>query len=110
MKILGVKLIPGILFYGFVYFNKTVFRPAFRDIHFVQVLTGSFPSFIAAFLIGLVVVNPVLVKKPRFGRLIVFCVKCVLILDELKSIGASTQFDINDMAGSIIGSVLAVII
>ena len=32
----------------------------------------------------------------------------VLILDELKSIGASNQYDINDIAGSILGAILAV--
>ena len=113
IKILGINLTLGLLLFGLVYINKTVFRPAFNETQLAQVLTGSFPTFIAAFLIGLCVVNPVLIRKPRSGRLIVYlgslCIMFVLILDEFKSIAASTQYDTYDIAGGIIGCVFAVL-
>ena len=113
IKILGINLTLGLLLFGLVYINKTVFRPTFNETQLAQVLTGSFPNFIAAFLISLCVVNPVLMRKPRSGRLIVWlgslCIMAVLILDEFKSIAASTQYDTYDLVGSIIGSILAVL-
>jgi hypothetical protein len=113
-KILRINLILALLLFGLIYINKTVFRPTFNTTHFEQILTGSFPNFIAALLISLCVVNPVLNKKPRFGRLIVYafslCVMSVLILDEIKSIAASEIFDICDIIGSISGSVIAILI
>jgi hypothetical protein len=112
-KILGINLTLFLLLFGLVYINKTFFRPTFNDSQLAQILTGSFPTFIAAFLISLCVMNPVLIRKPRFGRLIMylgsFCILIVLVLDELESIGASKQYDIYDIAGSVLGSLLAVL-
>jgi hypothetical protein len=112
IKIMGINLTLALLLFGLIYINKTVFRTTFNNTHFAQILTGSFPSFIAALLISLCVVNPVLIKKPRLGRLIVYsislCILSILIIDELKSIVASKQYDIYDIIGSIIGSTLAI--
>jgi hypothetical protein len=112
-KILGINLALFFLLFGLVYINKTFFRPTFNDSQLAQILTGSFPTFIAAYLISLCVMNPVLIRKPRLGRLIMylgsFCILIVLILDELESIGASKQYDIYDIAGSVFGSLLAVL-
>jgi cytosine/uracil/thiamine/allantoin permease len=112
-KIIGINLTLFLLLVGLVYINKTVFRPTFNETPFEQILTGSFPTFIAAFLISLCAVNPVLIRRPRSGRLIVYLasllVLTVLILDELKSIGASQQFDIYDIIGAVLGSILAVL-
>jgi len=113
IKIIGINLTLFLLLYGLVYINKAVFRPTFNETHLAQILTGSFPTFIAAFLISLCAVNPVLIIRPRLGRLIVYlgslCIMTMLILDELESIGASKQYDIYDIAGSILGSLLAVL-
>lgn len=113
IKIIGINLTLFLLLVALIYINKTVFRPMFNEGNLAQILTGSFPNFIAAFLISLCAVNPVLIRKPRFGRLIVYLgsilTMLVLMLDELESIGASKQYDINDIAGSIIGSLLAII-
>ena len=90
-----------------------MFRPTFNNTHFVQILTGSCPNFIVALLIGLCVVNPVLVKKPKLGRFIVYsislCIMSILIPDEIKSVVASKLYDIYDIAGSVIGSILAIL-
>ncbi len=112
-KIVGINLTLFLLLVLLIYINKTVFRPTFNENYFAQILTGSFPNFIAAFLISLCVVNPVLIRKPRLGRLIVYLgslfTMLALILDELESIGASRQYDINDIAGSVLGSLLAIL-
>lgn len=112
IKIIGINLTLFLLLVGLIYINKTIFRPTFNENYLAQILTGSFPNFIAAFLISLCAVNPVLIRKPRLGRMIVYLwtlgTMTVLILDELKSIGASKQYDINDIAGSILGAILAV--
>lgn len=113
-KIVLINLTLGLLLFGLVYINKTIFRPTFNYSHFSQTLTGSFPNFIAALLISLCVVNPVLIKKPRSGRLIVyvisFCIMSILIFDEFNSILASERYDIYDIIGSATGSFLAIMI
>jgi len=113
IKIIGINMTLFLMLVGLIYINKTVFRPTFNETHMAQILTGSFPNFIAAFLISLCAVNPVIIRKPRFGRLIVYSgallTMLVLILDESESIGASKLYDINDIAGSILGSLLAVL-
>lgn len=112
-KIVGINLTLFLLLVLLIYINKTVFRPTFNENYLAQILTGSFPNFIAAFLISLCAVNPVLIRKPRLGRLIVYLgsllIILALILDELESIGASRQYDINDIAGSVLGSLLAIL-
>lgn len=113
IKIIGINLTLFLLLVGLIYINKSIVRPIFRETPIVQILTGSFPNFIAAFLINLCAVNPVLIRKPRLGRLIVYLgslfIMTVLILDELESIGASKHYDIYDITGSILGSILAVL-
>jgi hypothetical protein len=112
-KIVGINLTLFLLLVLLIYINKTVFRPTFNENYLAQILTGSFPNFIAAFLISLCAVNPVLIRKPKLGRLIVYLgsllIMLALILDELESIGASRQYDINDIAGSVLGSLLAIL-
>ena len=113
-KLIGINILLFILLFGLVTINKQVFRPTFNHSHFALVLTGSFPNFIAAYLISLCVVNAVLIRKPKFGRQIVyvfsFIVMVILIIEEIKSIwGASTQYDIYDIIGSAIGSLLAIL-
>jgi len=113
LKIIGINLTLFLLLVVLIYINKTFFRPTFNETRLEQILTGSFPTFIAAFLISLFAVNPVLIKKPRLGRLLVYLASLgtmtVLILDELESIGASKQYDIYDIVGSILGALLAVL-
>ena len=58
------------LLFGLVYVNKEVFRPNFSHILLVNILTGSFPNFIAAYIISLAFINAVLTKNPKHGRVI----------------------------------------
>ena len=114
VKLIGTNILLFILLFGIVTLNKRVFRPAFNHSQIGIILTGCFPNFIAAYLISLGVVNAVLTRKPKYGRMIVYilslAVMAILILEEFKSIfGASTQFDIYDIIGSSIGSLLAIL-
>ncbi len=112
IRIISINLMLVLLLFGLVSLNKTVFRSAFSDSHFFQLLTGSFPNFIAGLLLCLCVVNPVLVKKPGYGRMMVYTgsllIMAILILDELKSLVASEHYDIYDIIGSILGGALAI--
>ncbi len=113
MKIMAINLTLFLLLIFLIYINKAYFRHIFNETHIAQILTGSFPNFIAAYLISLCVVNPVLIRKPPFGRIIVYLgslgTMTVLILDESKSIGASKLYDIYDIAGSILGALFAIL-
>jgi drug/metabolite transporter superfamily protein YnfA len=113
-KTLGINLTLALLLYGLIFINKVIFRPTFKLSHFSQILTGSFPNFIAALLISLCVVNPVLIRKPRYGRLLVyglsFFIMSILIFDEVTSMLASKQYDPYDIIGSIIGTILAILL
>ena len=115
VKIIGINVVLFILLFGLILINKTVFRPICNNSQFFQVLTGSFPNFIAVLLISLCIVNPVLVKKPKYGRHIVYLlslgVMLMLIFEEITSVWeASTQYDIYDIIGSILGSFFAILI
>jgi glycopeptide antibiotics resistance protein len=100
--------------FGLVSFNKEVVRPASKTNPNWDVLTGSFPNFIAAYLISLAVVTPVLLRKWRHGRLIVYSwsaiIFLVLVVEEFRPMwGASTYFDIFDVIGSATGAILALL-
>ena len=93
--------------------NKEILRPSFNDIPFMTLVLGSFPNFIAAYIISLFFVNGALTMKPvrsrflvSFGSLFVFA---VLTVEELKPMwGASTHYDVLDIVASGVGSLLAI--
>jgi hypothetical protein len=114
LKLFGINILLYSLLFGLVTLNKQVFRPAFNHSQLGSILTGSFPNFIAAYLINLCIVNGVWIRKPKFGRPIVYglalIITAVLVHEEFKSIwGASTYFDAYDIVGSLTGSLLAVL-
>ena len=114
LRIIGINLILFALLYGLITFNKEVLRPEFSHITFISILTGSFPNFIAAYLISLGFVNAVLIRKPQNGRIIVYAgsvlVFIVLAVEELHPIwGASTYYDLFDIWASGLGSILSII-
>ena len=94
--------------------NKEILRPEFSHISFINILTGSFPNFIAAYTISLAFVNAVLIRKPQNGRLIVYVgsvlVFIILAIEEIMPIwGASTYYDPFDILASGLGSILSII-
>jgi hypothetical protein len=89
-------------------------RPEFSHISFISILTGSFPNFIAAYIISLAFVNAVLIRKPQNGRLIVYVgsvlVFTILAIEEINPMwGASTYYDPFDILASGLGSILSII-
>jgi hypothetical protein len=113
-KIIGINILLFGLLFGLVTLNKEYLRPYFSGSALAKIITGSFPNLIAAYIISLTAVNPVLTIKPRFGRRIIyistFAVSVILTIEEFTSIvGASEHFDIYDIIASVLGSTLAIL-
>ena len=113
-KTLIINSILIAVLFGLVTLNKEVLRPLVSDGSFASVLTGIFPNFIAAYLISLAIVSAILIKKPKFGRQIVYAssliVFIILAIEEWNPMwGASTQYDPIDIIASGVGSLLAIL-
>lgn len=114
LRIIGINLVLFALLYGLVSLNKEFLRPEFSHISFISILTGSFPNFIAAYMISLAFVNAVLTRKPQNGRLVVYVssvlVFTILAIEEINPIwGASTYYDPFDILASGLGSISSII-
>ncbi len=114
IRIVGLNLLLIAFLFGLVSLNKEVLRPALIHSTFASVLTGCFPNFIAAYLISLAFVNPVLSRQPKHGRLIVVLSSTIvfgfLTIEELRPLwGASTHYDPWDIIASGFGSLLAIL-
>jgi NhaP-type Na+/H+ and K+/H+ antiporter len=113
-KVIVINVILFAVLYGLVSLNKVFLRPALNNSNLLEILTGCFPNFIAAYLISLASVSAVLIRKLKQGRLIVYtssvAVFAVLMIEELKSIwGASTYYDIFDIIASGVGSTFTIV-
>jgi len=100
--------------FGLISLNKEVIRPRLGASLFMNVITGCFPNFIAAYLISLAPVSAVFIRKWKHGRLIVvssaIVVFIILTIEELKPMwGASTHYDSYDIIASGVGSLLAIL-
>ena len=103
----------GFLF-GLVSLNKELLRPSLSHVHFMTIVTGSFPNFIAAYIISLFFVNGVVTVEPRHSRLLVYLssllVFAVLTIEEVNPMwGASTFYDVLDIIATGAGSLLAIV-
>ena len=113
-KIIVLNLLIFAALFLLVTLNKELIRPKLATIPVANVLSGCFPNFIAAYLISLAFVNPVLLRNPKSGRLIVYAsssvIFLILTLEELKPMwGASTHYDLFDVVASGFGSALAIL-
>jgi hypothetical protein len=114
LRIIGINLALFALLYGLVSLNKGILRPEFSHSSFISILTGSFPNFIAAYMISLAFVNAVLIRKPKNGRIVVYVssvlVFTILAIEEIIPIwGASTYYDPFDILASGLGSISSII-
>ena len=114
LRILVINIILFAFLFGLVSLNKEILRPIFSNISFIRILTGSFPNFIAAFLISLAFVNAVVTRNQKSGRLIVymssFLIFIILTIEEIKPMwGASTHYDSYDILASGIGSLFSIL-
>jgi len=111
--ILTNVLLFGFLF-GLVFLNKKLLRPSLSHIPFMTPVTGSFPNFIAAFIIGLFFVNAAVKIERGHSRLLVYVssllVFALLTIEEVSPIwGASTYYDVLDIIATGAGSLLAIV-
>jgi len=114
-KAIAVNAFLMAALFGLVSLNKEILRPRFRDSEVLNILTGCFPNFIAAFLISMMFISAVLIRKPARGRIIAYlgpvAVFLVLMIEELKPMwGASSYYDPYDILASGIGSLSAIVI
>jgi uncharacterized membrane protein YjjP (DUF1212 family) len=101
-----------LLLVGVVTLNKLYLRPHAGSSVLALIVTGSVPNFAAAFFVSLCAVSPVLVVRPRFGRLLVYLAALaaftLLTLEEMIGIvGASRAPDSFDVLASAAGAILA---
>jgi len=114
LRLIGTNCIFIAILFGSVTFNKEVLRPAYGHIPLLQTVTGCLPNFLAAVLISLAVVNALLVRKPRYGRLLAYggslLVFGILTVEELKPMwGASTYCDPLDILASALGALVGIV-
>jgi uncharacterized protein YybS (DUF2232 family) len=114
LRIIGTNLVLLVILFGLVSFNKDFLRHTFNQTSFAKVVTGSFPNFIAAYLISLSIVNAVLIRKIKLGRIVVYTssmvIFIILTIEEFKPMwGASTYYDSLDIIASALGSLLAIL-
>jgi len=112
-RIIVLNLLLFVLLFGLVSLNKELLRPLYSNIPTINILTGSFPNFIAAYIISLAFVNVVVIRQLKHGRLIVYLssllIFVILTIEEFKPIwGASTNYDLFDILASGLGSLLAI--
>ena len=113
LRVILINIFLFGLLFGLVTLNKEILRPSFSDMPFMMPLLGSFPNFIAAYIISLFFVNGALTMEPRHSRFLVcigsLFVFAVLTVEELKPMwGASTHYDVLDIVASGVGSLLAI--
>jgi hypothetical protein len=115
-KYIAVNLILFAILYLSVTFNKEFIRPVYGNLPIIGIITGSFPNFIAACIISLFPVSPIISKKINIkkARIIVYAfstlVFLILTAEEIHPMwGASTQYDLFDILASAVGSLLAIL-
>ncbi len=115
-KYLAINLILFAILYLSVTFNKEFIRPVYGHMPIIGILTGSFSNFMAAYIISLFPVAPILsrnidIKKSRLIMyLIAVIVFLILTIEELKPfVSASKTYDIYDIIASGLGSLFAIL-
>lgn len=115
-KLIAINLTLFAILYLSVSFNKEFIRPIYGQSLIIGILTGSFSNFMAAYIISLFPIAPIIAKKIKIkkARLIIYMVSIlvfiILTIEELKPMwGASTQYDLFDILASALGSLLAIL-
>ena len=115
-RFIAINLILFAILYLSVTFNKEFIRPVYGHSPIIGILTGSFANFIAAYIVSLFPIAPILarnidIKKSRvLIYSISFIVFLILTFEELKPfVNASKTYDIYDIIASGLGSITAII-
>ena len=110
----------NIILFGVLYlsvtFNKEFIRPVYGHFPIIGIITGSFPNFMAAYIISLFPIAPILARNIgiKKARLIIYFVSIfvfiILTLEELNPfVDASKTYDIYDILASGLGSFVAIL-
>ena len=115
-KFIAINLILFAVLYLSVTFNKEFIRPIYGQSPIIGILTGSFSNFMAAYIISLFPIAPILAKKIEIkkARIFIYSISIlvffILTIEEVSTMwGASTQYDLFDILASGIGSILAIL-
>ena len=115
-KYLAINLILFAILFLSVTFNKEFIRPVYGNSPIIGIITGSFSNFMAAYIISLFPVSPIISKKIKIkkARIIVYTISILVFLiltaEEIHPMwGASTQYDLFDILASAVGSLLAIL-
>lgn len=115
-KYLAINLILFAILYLSVGFNKEYIRPIYEHTPITGIITGSFSNFMAAYIISLFPVSPIISKNIAIkkARIIVYVVSILVFLilttEEIYPMwGASTTYDLFDILASAIGSLLSIL-
>ena len=114
-RYIAINLILFAILYLSITFNKDFIRPIYGQTPIIGVITGSFSNFMAAYIISIFPLSPILVKNIELkkARVIIYLISIlvflILTIEELQPMwGASTQYDIFDILASGLGSLLAI--
>ena len=115
-RYIAINLILFAVLYLSVTFNKEFIRPVYGHSPIIGILTGSFSNFMAAYIVSLFPIAPILAKtiEIKKARLIIYVISIVvfiiLTIEELKPfVSASKTYDIYDIIASGLGSITAII-
>ena len=115
-KYLAINIFLFAILYLSITFNKEFIRPVYGNSPIIGIITGSFSNFMAAYIISLFPVSPIISKKIKIkkARIIVYTISTLVFLiltaEEMHPMwGASTQYDLFDILASGIGSILAIL-
>jgi len=115
-RYIAINLILIAILYLSVTFNKEFIRPVYGHSPIIGILTGSFSNFMAAYIISLFPIAPILAKRIdiRKSRLVIYMISIIvfliLLFEEIKPfVNASKTYDIYDIIASGLGSILAVL-
>jgi hypothetical protein len=114
IRAIAINAILFAALFGLISLNKEFLRPALNEPGFQKIFTDCFPNFIAAFIISLLSVSLVLIRKIKHARLIVylsaFVVFIILMIEEIKPMwGASEYYDLYDIIASGVGSFFTIL-
>jgi hypothetical protein len=115
-KYIAINLILFALLYFSVSLNKEYIRPLFENKPFLGIVTGSFPNFIAAYIISLFPFAFILAKELNIGKsrflfyTVTIIVFIILTIEEVKPFfNASIVYDIYDIMANGLGSIFAIL-
>ncbi len=115
-KYIAINLILFAILFLSVTFNKEFIRSVYGNSPIIGIITGSFSNFMAAYIISLFPIAPILAKNIdiKKARIIIYAisilVSLILTIEEIFPMwGASTQYDFFDILANGIGSVLAIL-